>query len=86
VLIGPAPIYAAGLAGALRGRGHPVAAWLLAGGSLDMVSECLGDVALPRIGPASAGWIVLAAMCTGCASQAAGMRPSSRRTAASPRC
>jgi hypothetical protein len=51
VLIGPAPIYAAGLAGALRGRGHPVAAWLLAGGSLDMVSECLGDVALPRIGP-----------------------------------
>jgi signal transduction histidine kinase len=73
ILIGPTPIYAAGLAVAFRGRGHPVAAWLLAGGSLDMVSECLGDVALPRVGLASAGWVVLAAMCTGCASQVAGM-------------
>jgi signal transduction histidine kinase len=73
VLIGPAPIFAVGLAGALRGREHLVAAWLLAGGSLDLVSECLGDVALPRVGFASAGWVVFAAMCTGCASQVAGM-------------
>jgi signal transduction histidine kinase len=73
VLIGPAPIFAVGLAGALRGRGHPVAAWLLASGSLDMVNECLGDVVLPHVSFALEGWVVLAAMCSGCASEVAGM-------------
>jgi signal transduction histidine kinase len=73
ILIGPAPIYAVGLAGALRGRGHPVGAWLLACGSLFMVTECLSSVVLPSVGFAGAGWVVFAAMCTGCASEVAGM-------------
>ena len=50
ILIGPAPLYAVGLAGAFRGRGHPVAVWLLAGGSLVMLSQCLGDVVLTHAG------------------------------------
>jgi signal transduction histidine kinase len=65
VLIGPAPIYAVGLAGAFRGRGHPVALWLLAGGSLFMLNECLSDVALQHVGHAAAGWVMLAGMCAG---------------------
>ena len=72
-LIGPAPLYAVGLAGILRGRGHPVAVWLLAGGSLDLVSQCLGDVVLTHVGFAAAGWIIFAAMCAGSGSQVAGM-------------
>ncbi len=64
VLIGPAPLYAVGLAGAFRGRGHPVAVWLLAGGSLFMLNSCLGDVVLPHVGPAAAGWVVFMAICT----------------------
>jgi len=63
VLIGPAPLYAVGLAGAFRGRGHPVAVWLLAGGSLLMLSECLSDVVLLHAGLATAGWVMFAAMC-----------------------
>src|SRR5262249_24115492 len=65
VLIGPAPIYAVGLAGAFRGRGHPVAVWLLAGGSLDLLNECLSDIVLPHVGPPAAGRGVLAGMCAG---------------------
>ncbi len=72
VLIGPAPIYAVGLAGAFRGRGHPVAVWLLAGGSLFMLSGCLGDVLLPHAG-AAAGWVAFAALCADTASEVAGM-------------
>ena len=73
MLIGPAPFYAVGLAGAFRGRGHPVAVWLLAAGSLDMVSQCLGDVVLMHVGFAAAGWVIFAAMCAGNGSQVAGM-------------
>ena len=55
-----------------RGRGHPVAVWLLAGGSLAMVNSCLGDVVLSHAGPAAAGWVMFAAICTYTASQVAG--------------
>jgi signal transduction histidine kinase len=72
-LIGPAPLYAVGLAGAFRGRGHPVAIWLLVSGSLTMVNSCLGDVVLRHAGPATAGWVVFAAICADTASQAAGI-------------
>src|SRR5580693_7162125 len=70
VLIGPAPIYAVGLAGAFRGRGHPVAVWLLAAGSLFMLGSCLGDVLLPYAG-AAAGWVAFAAACANTASEVA---------------
>ncbi|MGN6795768.1 MAG: histidine kinase [Streptosporangiaceae bacterium] len=72
-LIGPAPLYAVGLAGAFRGRGHPVAVWLLAGGSLDMVNECLSGVVLPHVGFSVVGWVILAAICCGNASAVAGI-------------
>jgi signal transduction histidine kinase len=62
-LIGPGPIYAVGLAGAFRGRGHPVALWLLAGASLEVVGECLNGVVLPYVSLATARWVVLAATC-----------------------
>jgi signal transduction histidine kinase len=72
-LIGPGPFYAVGLAGAFRGRGHPVAAWLLAAGSLDLASQCLGDVVLHHVAFAAAGWVIFVAMCAGSGSQVAGM-------------
>jgi len=72
VLVGPAPIYAVGLAGAFRGRGHPVAVWLLAAGSLFMLNGCLGDVLLPHAGAAS-GWVAFAALCADTASEVAGI-------------
>ncbi|MGI9006038.1 MAG: hypothetical protein ACR2FU_07540 [Streptosporangiaceae bacterium] len=72
-LVGPAPIYAVGLAGAFRGRGHPVAVWLLAGGSLFMLNGSLDDVVLKHAGPATAGWVVFGAMCAETGSQVAGM-------------
>jgi signal transduction histidine kinase len=62
-LIGPGPIYAVGLAGAFRGRGHPVALWLLAGASLEVVGECLNGVVLPHTSLPAAGWVALAATC-----------------------
>ena len=60
-LIGPGPIYAVGLAGAFRGRGHPVAVWLLAGGSLFMLSSawatcCSRTPERPRAGSRSQPW------------------------------
>ena len=64
--------YAVGLAGAFRGRGHPVAVWLLASGSLFMLNTCLGDVVLRHAGTA-AGWVVLAAICADTAGQVAGI-------------
>ncbi len=72
-LIGPGPIYAVGLAGAFRGRGHPVALWLLAGGSLELIGECLDGVVLPHTSLAAAGWVALAAMCAGPPSEFAGL-------------
>ena len=71
-LVGPGPIYAVGLAGAFRGRGHPVAVWLLAGGSLFMLNSCLGDVLLPHAG-AAAGWVAFAALGANTASEVAGI-------------
>jgi signal transduction histidine kinase len=68
ILVGPTPLYAVGLAGAFRGRGHPVAVWLLAGGSLFMLNSCLGDIVQPHAG-AAAGWVALAALCADTASQ-----------------
>lgn len=41
VLAGPAPLYAAGLIGVFRGPGRRVAFWLLAGGALFAVGDCL---------------------------------------------
>jgi signal transduction histidine kinase len=73
ILIGPAPFYAVGLAGAFRGRGHPVAVWLLAVGSLFMLNVCLGDVVLPSVGFASAGWVVFIAICVGNLCEVAGV-------------
>ncbi len=61
VLLGPAPFYAVGLAGTLRGRGHPVAAWLLAAGTTFMLGICLGDaiIDLPAVAGSDLAWIVL---------------------------
>ena len=41
VLAGPAPLYAAGLIGVVRGPGRRVAFWLLAGGALFALGDCL---------------------------------------------
>src|SRR5262249_28476470 len=71
-LIGPGPIYAVGLAGAFRGRGHPGASGLVAGGSLEVGGECLDGVVLPHTSPATAGWVALAAMCASTASEFTG--------------
>jgi signal transduction histidine kinase len=59
VLVGPAPVYAAGLAGAFGRPAHRVAAWLLACGAMFGLSVCLGDV-LPYM-TGSAAWLVLLA-------------------------
>jgi signal transduction histidine kinase len=72
-LIGPAPLYAVGLTGAFRGRGHPVAVWLLAGASLFTLYGCLDDVVLDHVGFAAAGWVIVAAMCAVNGSLVAGM-------------
>jgi hypothetical protein len=49
VLVGPAPFYAAGLVGVVRGPGRGVAAWLLATRAMFMLGVCLGDV-IPQLG------------------------------------
>ncbi|MGN6681541.1 MAG: histidine kinase [Streptosporangiaceae bacterium] len=72
-LIGPGPLYAVGLAGAFRGRGHPVAVWLLAAASLFTLDGCLGDLVLQHVGVAAAGWVIFAGMCAGNGSVVAGM-------------
>jgi signal transduction histidine kinase len=58
VLIGPAPFYAVGLAGAFRGPGRGVAAWLLASGALFMLDVCLGGV-LQFVTYSSLAWVVV---------------------------
>jgi signal transduction histidine kinase len=73
LLTGLGPLYAVGLAGAFRGRGQPVAVWLLAGGSLALVNSCLGAVVLRHIGSSAAGWVILAAICANTASLVAGI-------------
>jgi signal transduction histidine kinase len=61
VLAGPAPLYAAGLIGVIRGPGRRVAFWLLAGGALFAVGVCLGDAItdLPAVAGSSSAWLVL---------------------------
>jgi signal transduction histidine kinase len=61
VLAGPAPLYAAGLIGVVRGPGRRVAFWLLAGGALFAVGVCLGDAItdLPTVADSSFAWLVL---------------------------
>jgi signal transduction histidine kinase len=66
VLIGPAPYYGFGLAGAFRAPGRGVAAWLLASGALFMVDVCLGDGVLQFISDSPQAWIV--ALIRSCAS------------------
>ncbi|MGA9834382.1 MAG: sensor histidine kinase [Trebonia sp.] len=61
VLAGPAPLYAAGLIGVFRGPGRRVAFWLLAGGALFAVGDCLADAVtdLPAVAGSSLAWLVL---------------------------
>jgi signal transduction histidine kinase len=74
VLIGPGPLYAVGLAGAFRGPGRRVAAWLLATGALFMLDVCLGDGVLPVITHSSLAWIVvLVRVCAADACMVAGI-------------
>jgi signal transduction histidine kinase len=61
VLAGPAPLYAAGLIGVFRGPGRRVAFWLLAGGALFAVGDCLAGAItdLPAVAGSSVAWLVL---------------------------
>jgi signal transduction histidine kinase len=61
VLAGPAPLYVAGLVGVFRGPGRSVAFWLLAGGALFAVGDCLvGAITdLPAVADSSFAWLVL---------------------------
>ena len=74
VLVGPAPFYAAGLVGVVRGPGRRVAAWLLAIGAMFTLAVCLGDV-VPLLAPGSPyAWAaVLAREWAGNASVVAGI-------------
>ena len=58
LLIGPGPFYAVGLAAALRRPGHPMSAWLLAGGTLFVMDSSLGAAVLPAVGGWSWAWVV----------------------------
>src|SRR5262245_11898518 len=76
VLAGPTPFYVAGLVGAFRGPGHPVAVWLLAAGTTFMLGICLSDAVtdLPVVAGASFAWVVvLAGECASNASVVAGI-------------
>lgn len=59
VLIGPAPVYMVGLAGAFRGPMRGVAAWLLAAGALFMMDVFMGDGVLQFVTHSSAAWLVV---------------------------
>jgi signal transduction histidine kinase len=61
VLAGPAPLYAAGLVGVFRRPGRRVAFWLLAGGALFAVGDCLAGAItdLPAVAGSSVAWLVL---------------------------
>jgi len=59
VLIGPAPVYVVGLAGAFRGPVRGVAAWLLATGPLFMMNVFMGDGILQFVTHSSVAWLVV---------------------------
>ena len=57
VLVGPAPFYVAGLVGAFRGPGQRTWIWLLAAGSMFMLSVCFDDVVVPAVAGSSFAWV-----------------------------
>jgi len=61
MLVGVAPMYVAGLILGFRRRGHPVAFWLIAGGALSAVGDCLANTVtdLPAVAGSASAWLVL---------------------------
>jgi signal transduction histidine kinase len=61
MLVGVAPMYLAGLIGAFLRRGHRIAFWLIAGGALSAVGDCLGNsiTDLPAVAGSASAWLVL---------------------------
>ena len=61
MLVGVAPMYVAGLIGAFLRRGRRIAFWLIAGGALSAVGDCLGNsiTDLPAVAGSASAWLVL---------------------------
>jgi len=61
MLVGVAPMYVAGLILGFRRPGHPIAFWLIAGGALSAVGDCLvtSITDLPAVAGAASAWLVL---------------------------
>jgi signal transduction histidine kinase len=61
MLAGVAPMYVAGLIGAFLKRGRRIAFWLIAGGALSAVGDCLGIsiTDLPAAAGSASAWLVL---------------------------
>jgi signal transduction histidine kinase len=76
MLAGVAPMYVAGLILGFRRPDHPIAFWLIAGGALSAVGDCLGAAItdLPAVAGSAAAWLVLlAAECVNNLSVVAGV-------------
>jgi signal transduction histidine kinase len=76
MLVGVAPMYGAGLILGFRRPGHRVAFWLIAGGALSAVGDCLGEAITDRptvAGSASAWLVLLIAECVSNLSVVAGI-------------
>ena len=61
MLVGVAPMYVAGLILGFRRRGHPVAFWLIAGGALSALGDCLANSVtdLPAVAGSASAWLIL---------------------------
>jgi signal transduction histidine kinase len=61
MLVGVAPMYVVGLILGLRRPGQPVAFWLIAGGALSAVGDCLTTAIadLPAVAGSASAWLVL---------------------------
>jgi signal transduction histidine kinase len=70
-LVGPAPFYAVGLIGTLRGPAPRVATWLLATGSMFMLDTCLLDAVAHQRAVAGTSYAWVAVLIGQCASNAA---------------
>jgi len=59
MIVGPTPFFAVGLLLAWRRPERPAGIWCLVSGTGFLVSVCLGDVILPRVGSHPAAWLVV---------------------------
>src|SRR5689334_9908254 len=58
MLLGPGPVYAVGLAAALRRPDHPMSTWLLGTGATFVIEGSLGGAVLPEVAGWSFAWVV----------------------------